>query len=73
MRNAYEIVSEQGQVVIRFDSDLIDREALTRFLDYLEMESIRKRSELTEEQAASLSDEIDRAVWKKVKHKYTGA
>jgi hypothetical protein len=40
----------------------IDQSALGRFLDYLELESIRKHSRLTEEQAAGLADEIDHAV-----------
>lgn len=69
-RKAYEITSEPGHLVIRFDDDLVDREAVAKLLDYVELESIRKRSQLSEEKASELADEIDRAVWEQVKHRY---
>ena len=46
-----------------------DRDALSRLLDFVELESIRKSSQLTEEEAAHLADEVDRSVWERVKHK----
>ncbi len=73
MSKAYEVANEQDQIVIRFDSRLVDQNALSRVLDYLEMESIRSRSQMTREDASELADEIDRTVWEQVKQKYTGA
>ncbi len=70
MDQTFEISDERDDIVIRFDRKLVDRQALSRLLRYLEMESIRKRSRLTEAQAAELADEIDKAVWERVKHKY---
>ncbi|PSQ71549.1 MAG: hypothetical protein BRD38_01690 [Bacteroidetes bacterium QH_9_67_14] len=56
--------------MVRFDDELVDRETVGKLLDYVELESIRKRSQLSEEKAVELADDIDRAVWEQVKHKY---
>ena len=72
-QKAYEVTSEPGQLVIRFDDDLVDRETVSKLLDYVELESIRKRSQLSEEKAGELADEIDRAVWEQIKHEYERA
>jgi hypothetical protein len=47
-------------------------DTLSKFLDYLELETIRKRSNLTDERAATLAEEIDRDVWSKIKQKFVG-
>jgi hypothetical protein len=60
---AYRIDLEEREIVIRLRRDSFDHEEVSRFLDYLEMESIRSRSELTETDAAALAAEIDRKVW----------
>ena len=73
MSNSYEIANEQGDIVVRFNSALVDRDALSRLLDFVELESIRKSSQLTEEEAAHLANEIDRSVWERVKHKYSAS
>ena len=65
----YKIALEGNDIIIRVSADLVDREALGRLLSYIEMESIRKRSRLTEEQAAELAKEIDRNVWETLKKK----
>ncbi len=70
---SYNVAIDKREVVIRFKRDLIDQTALNRFLDSVELESIRKRSQLTEEQAAELAQEIDRAVWESVKQAYAEA
>ncbi len=64
---AYQIAIERETVVVRFQRDTIDETALAKFLDYIELKSIRKRSQLSENQAAALADEIDRAVWNTLK------
>jgi hypothetical protein len=70
---SYNVAIDQRDVVIRFKRDLIDQTTLNKFLDSVELESIRKRSQLTEEQAAELAQEIDRAVWESVKQAYAEA
>ena len=64
----YKIDSKDKDIIIRLDTDLIDKEALSRFLDYIELESIRKRSKLSKEQALKLAKKVDREVWRKVQN-----
>lgn len=71
--SSYQINVERQDIVLRFRRDTIDEAALARFLDFLEMESIRRRSELTESQAADLAGEIDRAVWASIKKAFLEA
>jgi hypothetical protein len=44
MNTAYQIIKEQEDIVIRFPSQSIDEAELTRSLDYLTLESIRRCS-----------------------------
>lgn len=53
--------------------DVIDQTALGNCLDYLELESIRQRSQLTEEEADTLAAEIDRSVWENIKAAFVEA
>ncbi len=46
---SYQINVQKRDVIVRFRRELIDQSALSRFLDFLELESIRQRSALTEE------------------------
>ena len=68
----YNITVDNQDIIVKFDRELMDRDTLSKFLDYLELETIRKRSNLTEEQAATLAEEIDRDVWSKIKQKFVG-
>lgn len=68
--SAYSIAVEDTDIVIRLDRKTIDQDALIRFLDYVELETVRRRSQLTDEQAAELAAEIDRAVWDDLKSKF---
>lgn len=65
--SAYSIAVENADIVVRLNRNTIDQETLIRFLDYLELEAIRKRSQLTEAQAAELAADIDRAAWETLK------
>lgn len=71
-QTSYSISVEERDIVVRFNRSSIDMDALVRFLDYLELEAIAKRSKLTEEQAAALSEEINGDVWKEIKQKFLG-
>lgn len=66
----YKITLDNQDIIVRFNRDILAQESLTKFLEYLELETIRKRSHLTQEQAATLAEEIDRDVWSKIKHKF---
>lgn len=66
----YNITVENQDIIVRLNRDIIDRDTLTKFLDYLELEAIRKRSCITEKQAATLAKEIDTEVWSNLKHKF---
>ncbi|MEC4813290.1 MAG: hypothetical protein SAK29_08480 [Scytonema sp. PMC 1069.18] len=68
----YNITVDNQDVIVRFNRELIDQDTLSKFLDYLELETMRKRSNLTIEQAATLAEEIDRDVWLKIKQKFVG-
>lgn len=59
----YQVAVESDEVVVRFRRDLVDREAVVRFFDYLELEAIRKRSQLTQDEANTLADDVDRDGW----------
>jgi hypothetical protein len=67
----YSIAVENEDIVIRLNGDLVDQDVLTKFLDYIELESIRKRSKLTEEQASALAEEVGRSAWDSTKQKFT--
>lgn len=62
---AYRIDVEERELVVRLRKDLLGREEVSRFLDYLELESIRQRSQLSEADAAALASEVDHAVWER--------
>ena len=63
----YSIQIENKTIIIRLNRDLIDEESLTRLLDYLALESIRKRSRMTGSQAISLAKKIDRNIWRQAR------
>jgi len=68
----YNITVDNQDIIVRFNRDIIDQDTLSKFLDYLELETIRKRSNLTVEEATTLAEEIDRDIWSKIKQKFVG-
>jgi len=64
---AYRIDIEDQDLVVRVRRDVLNREEVSRFLDYLELESIRRRSQLSEADASALAQEIDRAAWERTR------
>lgn len=67
---AYSINVENNQITLQLNANLVDRQALTRLLDFIELESIRKRSQLNQEQADSLATEINQAAWENLKESF---
>lgn len=68
MRSAYQITTEQEDIVIRLPRQFADEKELTTLIDYLELEAIRRKSELSTENAAYLAEEVKRGAWEQVKH-----
>lgn len=68
MKTPYEIETDQDSITIRLPRKLATDEGLIRFLDYLEMQDIRQRSQLSEEDAQKLAAEVKRDAWKRVRH-----
>ncbi|MEL7038698.1 MAG: hypothetical protein AAFO04_24255 [Cyanobacteria bacterium J06592_8] len=66
----YSITLDNQDIIVRLNRESIDLDHLRIFLDYLELESIRKQSQLTVEQTRELADEIDRGVWDHVRAKF---
>jgi hypothetical protein len=64
---AYRIEIEDRDVVVRLRRGVLNQAEVSRFLDYLELEALRRRSELSEAGAQDLAQEIDRAVWARVR------
>ena len=48
-------------------SEMVGREEVSHFFEFLELESIRARSELTVKDAAALADDVDRVVWDRLR------
>ncbi|AOY80716.1 MULTISPECIES: hypothetical protein [Moorena] len=65
----YNLSVDDQTIIIKIDKTAIDYQQLTQLLNYLELKSISQRSQLTEEVAAELADEIDSTVWSLVKSK----
>jgi len=57
----------QENIMIRLPRELVDEKALEKLLDYLELEAIRRRSQLTKQDADNLALDVKQAAWQKVK------
>ncbi len=68
MSVTYEITTDPEHIVIRLPRASADPEALAKLLDYLELESIRRRSQLSADEAAGLAAEVKRGAWQRVRH-----
>ena len=68
MGAAYEITRDEDSVTIRLPAALADEAQLAKLLDYLELEAVRQRSQLTEEAAATLAVKVKQGAWPRVKH-----
>ncbi len=65
---AYSIDMEDGKMVVRVENGVLSRDGVSRFLDYLLLESLREKSALTDDEAAQLADEIQQGAWERVRH-----
>ncbi|NEP76983.1 MAG: hypothetical protein F6K39_01635 [Okeania sp. SIO3B3] len=65
----YNLTVDEQNIIIKLDKKTTDYPQLIQLLNHLEIEAISQRSQLTEEVAYELANEIDYAVWSKVKSK----
>ena len=68
MNTTYEITTDPEHIIIRLPLATADPESLAKLLDYLELESIRHRSQLSSDDAAGLAAEVKREAWQRVRH-----
>ncbi|CAC5345982.1 hypothetical protein PA905_01710 [Planktothrix agardhii CCAP 1459/11A] len=68
-QSLYSISLESQDIIIKFNREMVNLELLTQFLEYLELESIRNRSQLTAEEITNLSQEVNQEVWDNLKSK----
>jgi len=59
-------IDESDGFTVRVPNGL-DRDSVSRFLDYLVLERARLESKMTEEDAAAIAKDIDRAVWEQIR------
>ncbi len=70
MTSFYDVAMENRDIVVRLRGDAFDRAAVIKFLDYLELESIRQRSQMTQAQADALAEEVKQAGWQNLKESF---
>lgn len=61
-KSLYEITLENEDIVVKIDRNLISQDRMTKFLDYLELEIIRNRSQLSETDAEKMAEQINRDI-----------
>ena len=69
-KSLYEITLNNEDIIVKIDRNLISQERMTKFLDYLELEIIRQRSQLSESDAENLAAEINREIWSNLQDKF---
>jgi len=66
MGTNYEITTSADSIVIRLPRNGTDKRSLIKLLDYLEFESLRRRSAIGEEELDTLSSEVKEAGWGRI-------
>lgn len=66
---AYQIEEDGKDLVIRIPASAVTRERLERFLDWIQFESLKSRSHLTEADVAELAGEVKHAVYLANRHR----
>lgn len=67
MNAPYEIETDADSILIRLPRALADDAGVSQFLDYLEMQAIRDRSKLSDEEADALAAEVKQDAWQRVR------
>lgn len=70
---AYKVDMNDDGLTVHVRPGLLDRRRMSKFLDYLILETAREQSQLTEEEAAEIAKDIDRAVWERLRTRFEEA
>jgi hypothetical protein len=70
---AYRVDSSEDEVVVRFRRGGLSDEQILRFLALVDLDAVRQESQLTEEDAMALGEEINHAVWEQASHRVGSA
>ena len=62
----YEIITSADSIVIRLPRNGTDERSLIKLLDYLEFDSLRRRSAIGEDELETLSSEVKEAAWGRI-------
>jgi hypothetical protein len=73
MLPTYEITTDQDNIIIRLPRKLADVEELATLLDYLELEAIRRRSQLTPKESRRLVQDVKQGAWQQIRHLFVGS
>jgi hypothetical protein len=72
MTSAYNLTKENQEIVVRLNQEIFTEEKLIKFLEYLILEKIGASSQLNQEQAQQLADEIDAKIWTSIQERILG-
>lgn len=67
----YSVAVDDQVITIRADRTVFDSVALTKLLDYLSLEAIRRRSQATQAEVDALADEVNRKAWQRIQRQLT--
>lgn len=70
LAETYSVANENGTIVIRLNHAVFDKKRIVEILSLFELETVKQKSKLTEEQVENLATEINRNVWQTVKKKF---
>jgi hypothetical protein len=62
----YSVAVDDQTITIRADRTVFDSVALTKLLDYLSLESIRRRSQATQAEVDTLAKDVNRKAWERL-------
>ncbi|MBX3054652.1 MAG: hypothetical protein KF753_24490 [Caldilineaceae bacterium] len=65
---AYQLTTEANEIVLRMPRKIVDEEFLNRLLAYLEVETLRRQSQMTAAEAEGLLRDIKQSAWEQVQH-----
>ena len=65
--SSFSVTVKKDKFVIEVDRTLFDAEALTEFLTYLRIESVRNKSKATQADVDELARDVNRTVWQRLK------
>ncbi|MEM7128526.1 MAG: hypothetical protein AAF702_19490 [Chloroflexota bacterium] len=66
----YRITVDKNDFVVRLNQQFFQKEAISRFLDFLSVEIVRTRSQATEQEIEQLAKEVKQKAWSRVKDQF---